>query len=383
MAQPLVLIAVHVPGVMGESQPVEGVLPLAQLGARRFDLGPPAPAALHEGRVAGGEISEQVLGLLGQAAYEFPDAPLELGRLDTDAALLAAALHGPRSGPCGFHLGSGIVAIKGMLPQIGSERRSLHHRLSSVACRLSPIAHRCGTMASMTEYRLTVREWPQTERPREKLERHGAAALSTAELLAIILRTGTVREDVVALSQRLLVQKGGLGGLATTSMTELVAEHGLGLAKAAQLKAALELGRRLMVLMADPTAARVQVRSPGDVANLLMIEMGLLEQEVMRTVLLNTKNHVIATPVIYQGSAHTAVIRVGELFREAVKHNAVSLIVVHNHPSGDPTPSPEDVAVTRAIVAAGKLLDIEVLDHLVIGHQRFVSLKERGLGFGP
>ena len=197
-------------------------------------------------------------------------------------------------------------------------------------------------MAAMTEYRLTVREWPQSERPREKLERHGAAALSTAELLAIILRTGSVREDVVTLSQRLLVQKGGLVGLANTSLTELVAEHGLGLAKAAQLKAALELGRRLMVLMADPTAARVQVRSPGDVANLLMIEMGLLEQEVMRTVLLNTKNHVIGTPVIYQGSAHTAVIRVGELFREAVKHNAVSLIVVHNHPSGDPTQSPPE-----------------------------------------
>ena len=127
-------------------------------------------------------------------------------------------------------------------------------------------------MAAMTEYRLTVREWPQSERPREKLERHGAAALSTAELLAIILRTGSVREDVVALAQRLLVQKGGLAGLANTSLTELVAEHGLGLAKAAQLKAALELGRRLMVLLADPTAARVQVRSPRDVANLLMME---------------------------------------------------------------------------------------------------------------
>lgn len=127
----------------------------------------------------------------------------------------------------------------------------------------------------------------------------------------------------------------------------------------------------------------MQVRSPHDVANLLMIEMETLQQEVMRTVLLNTKNHVIASPVIYQGSANTAVIRVGELFREAVKHNAVSMIVVHNHPSGDPTPSPEDVAVTREVVAAGKLLDIEVLDHLVIGHNRFVSLKERGLGFAP
>jgi len=238
-------------------------------------------------------------------------------------------------------------------------------------------------MPRVSDYRLSVKEWPESERPREKLERHGARALSNAELLAIILRTGTAREDVVALSQRLLTQKGGLVGLSNVSMTELAGEHGLGLAKSAQLKAALELGRRLLVLMADPAAARIQVRSPGDVANLLMLEMGLLEQEVMRTVLLNTKNYVIGSPVIYQGSANTAVIRVGELFREAVKHNAVSLIVVHNHPSGDPTPSPEDVAVTREIVQAGKLLDIEVLDHLVIGHQRFVSLKERGLGFGP
>jgi DNA repair protein RadC len=125
------------------------------------------------------------------------------------------------------------------------------------------------------------------------------------------------------------------------------------------------------------------VRSPKDVADLVMWEMGLLQQEVLRTILLNTKNHVIASPVIYQGSLNTSVIRVGELFREAVKHNCAALVVVHNHPSGDPTPSPEDVAVTREIVAAGKLLDIEVLDHLVIGHQRFVSLKERGLGFGP
>ncbi len=232
----------------------------------------------------------------------------------------------------------------------------------------------------MTEYRPTVKEWPESERPREKLAQYGSSALSTAELLAIILRTGTVREDVLTMAQNLLVRHGGIAGLANASMVELSAEHGLGLAKGAQLKAALELGKRLLL---EPGAARLQVRSPSDVANLVMLEMGLLQQEVMRTILLNTKNHVIASPVIYQGSLNTAVVRVGELFREAIKHNCLSMIVVHNHPSGDPTPSPEDVAVTREIVAAGKLLDIEVLDHLVIGHQRFVSLKERGLGFGP
>ncbi len=225
---------------------------------------------------------------------------------------------------------------------------------------------------------LSVREWPVSERPREKLARHGEASLSTAELLSIILRTGSAREDAVALAQRLLVGRGGLAGLADASTVELATEHGMGPAKGAELKAALELGKRLL----EQRAERPHVHSPADVANLMMLEMGLLQQEVMRTVLLNTKNHVIASPVIYQGSLNTAVVRVGELFREAIRHHCLSIIVVHNHPSGDPTPSPEDVAVTRELVAAGKLLDIEVLDHLVIGHQRFVSLKERGLGFG-
>jgi hypothetical protein len=142
-------------------------------------------------------------------------------------------------------------------------------RQGARSCRLlqtafSPLLWYNGVM---TEYRLSVREWPESERPREKLAQYGASALSTAELLAIILRTGTAREDVVAMAQRLLVQKGGLLGLAHTSMTELAAEHGLGLAKGAQLKAALELGKRLLQ---DPRAARAQVRSPKDVADLVL-----------------------------------------------------------------------------------------------------------------
>ena len=124
-----------------------------------------------------------------------------------------------------------------------------------------------------------------------------------------------------------------------------------------------------------------RVSSPADAANLLMSDMALLEQEHLRLVLLDTRNHVLATPNIYVGSLNTSVIRVGELFRHAIKENAAAMIVAHNHPSGDPSPSPEDVSVTRQIVSAGQLLDVEVLDHLVIGHGRYVSLKERGLGF--
>ena len=153
----------------------------------------------------------------------------------------------------------------------------------------------------------------------------------------------------------------------------------MGEAKVAQLKAAFELGRRLLVESPDEQPT---ITSPADAANLLLGEMSLLEQESMRVILLDTRNRVQAIQTVYQGSLNTTMVRVGELFREAVRANCAAIIVAHNHPSGDPSPSPEDVAITKDIVAAGKLLSIDVLDHLVIGRQRFVSLKERGLGFG-
>jgi DNA repair protein RadC len=143
--------------------------------------------------------------------------------------------------------------------------------------------------------------------------------------------------------------------------------------------AAIELGRRIAVSSPDE---RPTISSPADAANLLMYQMSALEQEYLYVILLDTRNRVLGKPLeVYHGSLNTSLIRTGEVFREAVKANAAGLIVAHNHPSGDPSPSPEDVAVTRALVEAGKLLDVEVLDHLVIGRQRFVSLKERGLGF--
>ena len=227
-------------------------------------------------------------------------------------------------------------------------------------------------------YTPTIKELPSSERPRERLLEYGVGALSTAELLAIILRTGARDENVILLSQRILARFGNLAGMVQASTAEMIAEHGLGPAKVAQLKAALELGRRMLV---ESPEERPQIRAPADAANLVMTEMGLLEQEQLWVILLDTKNRVLATPTIYKGSLNTSLIRVGELFRDAIRANCASLIVLHNHPSGDPTPSPEDVAVTRQIVDAGKLLDVDVLDHLVIGRQRFVSLKERGLGF--
>ena len=177
---------------------------------------------------------------------------------------------------------------------------------------------------------------------------------------------------------RLLKEFGGLGGLAKASFSELTRIKGISTAKTAQLKAALELGRRLLLSSPD---SRPQITSPTDAANLLMLEMGSLEQEHLRTILLDTKNRVLASPTVYVGNVNSSIIRVSEIFREAVRENATAIIVAHNHPSGDPSPSSEDIQVTRSMVDAGSLLGIEVLDHLVIGHQRFVSLKERGLGF--
>jgi DNA repair protein RadC len=227
-------------------------------------------------------------------------------------------------------------------------------------------------------YSPTIKELPETLRPRERLQYAGANALSSAELLAIILRTGGKGENVIRMAERLLIDFNGLTGLSQASFEELCNAHSMGPAKVTQIKAALELGRRL--LLAGPQE-RMQIRSPADVANLLMLEMGLLEREHLRTVLLDTKNRVQRIVTIYAGSLNTAVIRIGEVFQEAIRANSAAIIVVHNHPSGDPTPSPEDVRVTQKIVQAGELLNVDVLDHLVIGRNRYVSMKERGLGF--
>lgn len=231
----------------------------------------------------------------------------------------------------------------------------------------------------MAEYHLRIKELPPGEQPRERLRDHGPAALSDAELLAILLRVGVSGTNVVQLAQQLLVERGGWPGLLRTDYADLCRRHGIGEAKAAALKAALEIGRRLLLMEYEQ---RIQIKSPTDVARLLMLEMSHLDQEHLRTVLLDTKNHVQAIPTVYVGSLNSSLIRVGEIFKDALKRNSAALIVVHNHPSGDPTPSPDDVLVTREIVQAGNLLDVEVLDHLVIGQGRFVSMRERGLGFG-
>lgn len=212
------------------------------------------------------------------------------------------------------------------------------------------------------------------DRPRERLVRLGPGSLTNAELLAILLRSGTKGENVLQMGQRLLQIVGGLVGLHRASIEDICAQHGIGPAKATQLKAAIELGNRLRI---EAPEERPEIHSPSDTAALVEYEMSALEQEEMRVILLDTRNRVLSIVNVYRGSVNSSQIRVGELFREAIRKNAPSIILVHNHPSGDPTPSTDDIAVTRATIQAGRLLDIRVLDHLIIGQGRYLSLLER------
>ena len=227
-------------------------------------------------------------------------------------------------------------------------------------------------------YTTMIRDLPRGERPRERLREYGSSYLSNAELIAILLRTGVTGENVLNLSVRLLSHFQGLPGLARVTYSELCSLNGISDAKACQLLAAFELGRRLVSLHPEDRAV---IRGPEDVANLLTAEMSLLDQEHLRAVLLDTKNHVTGVSEIYIGNVNSSVVRPAEVFRPAIRDNSVAIIVVHNHPSGDPTPSPEDIAITEQLRASGDLLGIEVLDHIILAGQRHVSLKEQGLGF--
>jgi DNA repair protein RadC len=231
-------------------------------------------------------------------------------------------------------------------------------------------------MASADET-FSIHDMPATERPRERLRSLGAASLSSAELLAIILRTGSADENVLRLCQRMLVQFDGLQGLAQATPADLEQVRGLGAAKVAQILATLELGRRLA--MYTPSECPV-VNGAEDAARLLM-DMAHLKQEHVRVMLLDMNRRVIAVPTIYIGTLNASVLRVSEVFREAVTRNSPAIIVAHNHPSGDPSPSPEDIEITRTLVAAGKLLDITLVDHLIIGAPEWRSLRILGLGF--
>lgn len=225
---------------------------------------------------------------------------------------------------------------------------------------------------------LTIHEFPSTERPRERLRQHGANNLSNSELIAILLRTGLKGENVVSLATRVLARVGGLNGLARVSYEELCSEKGVSDAKACQLLAALELGRRAAALAPDDRPA---AGTPADIARLLLPEMSAFDREHFRVVLLNARNEVVGVEELYAGSVNTALVRPAEVFASAVRRNCMAIAVVHNHPTGDPAPSQEDVEITRRLAEAGRFLDVELVDHIIIGQGRYFSMREKGLGF--
>lgn len=229
-----------------------------------------------------------------------------------------------------------------------------------------------------TPERRSLRELPLEERPRERLVARGATGLSSAELIGLLWSTGARGSTVSAVAEDALVRCDGLAGLASASPRELERVPGVGPARAAQLTAAFELGRRAVV---DWPTGRWTIRGPRDLASRLLAELGHLQREELRVVLLDARNGVLAMPTVYRGNVSAALVRIAELFRDAVRLHASRLILVHNHPSGDPSPSPDDLHMTAEAVAAGRLLDIAVLDHLVIGHGTWASLRDRGVAF--
>ena len=223
-----------------------------------------------------------------------------------------------------------------------------------------------------------VRDLPKEERPREKLLAAGAAALSNTELLAVLLRTGVREGSVLRVAEEVLTlyREKGILAIAQMGARELSAIKGVGPAKAATILAAVELGRRLAMKEA---ARRTIVHGPADAAHYAMPRLRFESKEHFAVLLLNTKNHVLAMPVISVGTLSASIVHPREVFQAAISHAAASMILVHNHPSGDPTPSSEDIAVTRRMVEAGKVMDIPVLDHIILGDDKFISLKEKGM----
>ncbi|WP_419956036.1 RadC family protein [Neobacillus niacini] len=227
----------------------------------------------------------------------------------------------------------------------------------------------------MSTNSLMIRDFPQDERPRERFVQNGPASLSNHELIAILLRTGTKDESVLQLSNRLLTNFEGLRLLKDATLEEMTEIKGIGQAKAIQILAAVEIGRRITNLNYTD---RYVIRSPEDGANYVMNDMRFLSQEHFVCLYLNTKNQVLHKQTIFIGSLNASIVHPREVFREALKRSAASIICLHNHPSGDPSPSREDIEVTKRLVECGKMIGIDVLDHLIIGENKFVSLKEKG-----
>ncbi|MEK4700590.1 DNA repair protein RadC [Solibacillus sp. FSL R7-0668] len=230
-------------------------------------------------------------------------------------------------------------------------------------------------MIETTLLNMKIHDVHEADRPRERLLRQGAKSLSNQELIAILLGTGTKHESVLAVANRVLLTFEKLHNLKFATLEEMTEIKGIGEAKAVLLLAAIELGRRLASKEGEQ---RYTIRSPEDAANFLMQDMTSLQQEHFVVLFLNVKNQILHKKTIFVGSLNASIVHPREIFREAVKRSAASIICAHNHPSGVPTPSPEDIDVTTRLYEAGKIVGVDLLDHVIIGDHQFISMKEKG-----
>lgn len=223
---------------------------------------------------------------------------------------------------------------------------------------------------------LKIKDLPENERPRERLFRYGSEALSNVELLAILLGSGTKNENIISLSSKIIRDNGGLNGVFNSSLEDFTKINGIGKAKASKLLAMIELSKRFKSFK---DGDNYKISSPKDAAFLVMEEMRLLKQEQLKVIMLNTKNIVINVKKVFVGSLNSSIVHPREVFNDAIKKSSASIIICHNHPSGDPTPSDEDIKVTIRIKECGEILGIQLIDHLIIGNGIYISLKEKGI----
>lgn len=227
----------------------------------------------------------------------------------------------------------------------------------------------------MNGYSLAIKDMPESMRPRERLIAGGEHSLSDTELLAIIIGNGTAQVSALDLAQHILAQHGSLRYLKEASLEELMEHRGIGPAKAVNIKAAIEIGRRISLDIRN----KMSIKSPEDVKNMVMEDMRYLDREYFRVLYLDRKGGVLSMENVSIGGLHSALVHPREVFKPAIKKSAASVILVHNHPSGDPSPSREDLELTTNLIKAGKFLGIEVLDHIVIGESNYCTMRGQQL----
>jgi DNA repair protein RadC len=231
-------------------------------------------------------------------------------------------------------------------------------------------------MSEMQKRGFTIHDLPESERPRERLQKHGPEALSAQELLALVIGRGVSRKSVMTIAQELVSKFGNIKAISEATLEELSQIKGIGFAKAVQIKACFELGKRQDL---EPELKDFDIKDPQSVVKAIRASIKDKAKEHFKLILLNARNKIIGISTISIGSLNASIVHPREVFKDAIVHNAYSVVLAHNHPSGDPEPSEDDLTMTKRLIGAGKILGIEVLDHIIITKNGYFSFKDRGL----